>query len=56
MKITITALQARYLLTAINICTEELQPPNKEEAEIITSLQNIDTDESYRKTLTKEME
>ena len=56
MKITITTRQAIYLLGAIEVYSDEVRPPDKEEAGIITALMNIDTDESYRQQSKKEME
>ena len=44
MKINITTKQADYLLMAIEICSDEIRLPDKEEAEIISSLINIDND------------
>ena len=44
MKIRITKKQADYLLMAIEICSDEIHPPDKEEAEIISSLININND------------
>ena len=47
MKIQITKKQADYLLMAIEICSDEIRLPDKEEAEIISSLINIDNDYYY---------
>ena len=55
-KIAITTRQALYLLGAIEVYSDEVRPPDKEEAGIITALMNIDTDESYRKHSREEME
>ena len=55
-KIAITKRQALYLLGAIEVYSDEVRPPDKEEAGIITALMNIDTDESYRKHSREEME
>ena len=55
-KIAITKRQALYLLGAIEVYSDEVRPPDKEEAVIITALMNIDTDESYRKHSREEME
>ena len=55
MKINITKRQAMYILDAIDVFPDEVRPPDKEESGMITSLQNIDTDESHRENLRKEM-
>ena len=47
MKVRITKKQADYLLMAIEVCSNEIQPPDKEEAEIISSLININNDYNH---------
>jgi hypothetical protein len=41
MKIEITKKQALYLLEAVDVCCSEGFVPDKEQAQIISSLQNI---------------
>jgi hypothetical protein len=47
MKIRITKKQADYLLMAIEYYSNDIHPPDEEEAEIISSLININNDYNH---------
>ena len=55
MKLNITKKQARYILFAIEIACEEHFPPDKEEAQVIVPLSNMEWDKEFKEQIIREM-
>ena len=55
MKLNLTTKQASYILKAIEIATGEGFPPDKEEAQVIVPLSNVEWDKEFKEYIIREM-